>query len=641
MRRKIAMAVNPIPVDQRVIDIDSRRFASIDKALVELITNSDDSYARLEASGLPVSGRIRVLYEPHRAGALLIVADQAEGMSFEQACYSLTYGGAHSPLARGEGGGRGYFGRGLKQGIFGLGHGWLETIRDGRFTRIEMFRDENGGYLYDDGGGDRDATQRDYERLDVTGNGTRVAIVAENPRVHIPHYRSVVRAVANNVYLRDAVARRHIEVAHMRQGKITEADGAVRFEEPPARVLLGPDLEHHFEIERKPYPFTLTLKRALNAELVLRGDERTNGLVVISGTAVLDCQLFDYENQTGTEYLYGTVRCPGLIERLGQGGAIISDEREGLNAKDPFVAAFSRAVSRLIAPCVQAEQDQLGRLEHATTSGRTTHMIERILQRMNRAAIQDLGIVIPAADASEGHEFIEDVEHPAALRFSTPFYYREAGHPFHVRLLVDEKQLDDDALLDIETQLPESIRIDPAPQDGTVRDLARDGRIEWTVTGETPGDRGEIMVRAGSHLAWCEVVVAEHGVRHPHHAHHPRRHAARHRVPHDHGEALFMGYELRRLEEEPARAVYSPSERRILINTAAPTVQLYVDGRGHFRDSARLLLAELFIDVISDKLARHSLAKSGREHDMDAHRATKLDIIRRYGSDIHLAFQGE
>ena len=40
------MAVAEIQVDQRVIGIDSRRFASVEKALVELITNSDDSYAR-------------------------------------------------------------------------------------------------------------------------------------------------------------------------------------------------------------------------------------------------------------------------------------------------------------------------------------------------------------------------------------------------------------------------------------------------------------------------------------------------------------------------------------------------------------------------------------------------------------------
>ena len=36
-------------MDQRVIDIDSRRFSSVERALIELITNwRNDSYARLE-----------------------------------------------------------------------------------------------------------------------------------------------------------------------------------------------------------------------------------------------------------------------------------------------------------------------------------------------------------------------------------------------------------------------------------------------------------------------------------------------------------------------------------------------------------------------------------------------------------------
>jgi hypothetical protein len=139
------MTVNPIPVDQRVIDIDSRRFASIEKALVELVTNSDDSYSRLERSGEPVTGAITVRYERHKGGAFLVVADQAEGMTFETTCMVLAYGAPHSPLSRGEAGGRGYFGRGLKQAVYGLGYGWIETIRNGRYTRIELFRGENGG----------------------------------------------------------------------------------------------------------------------------------------------------------------------------------------------------------------------------------------------------------------------------------------------------------------------------------------------------------------------------------------------------------------------------------------------------------------------------------------------------------------
>jgi hypothetical protein len=633
------MAVNPIPVDQRVIDIDSRRFASIEKALVELITNSDDSYSRLERAGSPGSGLIRVLYERHKGGALLIVGDQAEGMSFEQACQSLSYGSAHSPLARGEDSGRGYFGRGLKQAVYGLGHGWLETIHDGRFSRIELFRGENGGYLYEDSGGDRAATARDRQRLGLDTNGTRVAIVIENAQVNISQFRSIERAVANNVYLRDLLNRRQVELVHLRSGREIERIGPVRYEPPPAVTLLGPDLEGHFTHERNDYPFRLTLNRALEAELTPRGDERTNGLLVVAGNAVLDCQFFEFENQVGTEYLFGSVQCPALLTRLGAGGAVISDEREGLNPRDPFVGAFSQAVSRLIAPCVAAERERARHLARATTSGRTAHMIERLLTRMNRAAIQDLGLQIEPTTAAETGAGSSDALQPAPVRFTTPFYYRQPGHPFHVTLLIDPAGFAPDQMVEIDCALDEGLTIDPIPQPFRVDEVDASGRMTWTVTGERPGVRGEISVHIGTQLAWSELVITDHGSRHAHHPRPTYLHHARHRLPRDHGESLFTGYELRNLDGEPARAVYSATERRILINSGAPTVQLYIDGRGHFRDSARLLLAELFLDVIADELARRTASAHGKADDLAAQRAAKLDIIRRYGSDIHLAFQ--
>lgn len=627
------MAINAIPVDQRVIDIDSRRFASVEKALVELITNSDDSYARLEKTNTQVTGQVRIQYERHQRGALLVVADQAEGMSFEQACFILSYGAAHSPLARGEGGGRGYFGRGLKQAIYGLGHGLIETIHAGRFSRIELFRSENGGYLYDDGDGDWLAKAEDYERLGIAECGTQVTIVIENMHVNISHYRSIVQAVANNIYLRDVLTRRNVELVNVQQGKEVEHSRQVHYEEPPAIVLLGPDQAGHSVYEQKAYPFTLTLKRALDVELTPRGDERTNGLVILSGMAVLDCQLFEYENQVGTEYLFGTVRCPALIEKLGQGVAIISDEREGLNRKDAFVTAFSQAVSKMIAPFVLAEQENLKHLEHATTSDRTSHMIEHLLQRMNQAAIQDLGIILPPYMETAA---VDGTEHPAALRFTTPFYYRKLNHPFHVTLLIDPGQFAGDEVLDFDYTLPDSMRIEPTPTAMPVRELNDSRRIEWTVVGDAAGDHGGIMVRAGAYWALCEIVVAEHASGHSSYG--APGHAVKKRLPRDHGMDMFVGYEFRNLDNELDRAVYSPKERKIIINTGAPTVQLYVDGRGHFRDSARLLLAELFMEVISDELARCLIEKSGHKDNIEAYHVVKMDIIRRYGSDIHLSF---
>jgi hypothetical protein len=628
------MTVAAIPVDQRVIGIDSRRFASIEKALVELITNSDDSYARLEKAGTSVTGRIQIMYERHQTGAVLMVTDQAEGMSFEQASSILTYGGAHSPLSRGEGDGRGYFGRGLKQAVFGLGHGWIEAIGDGRFSRIDIFRGENAGYLYDDGGSDRLAYPADYRRLGIADSGTRVTIVIDNPHVRISHYATMLQSLSDNVYLRDVLYRREVELTNGRPGMESYRSDIVSFEEPAAILLLGPDQPGSLIYQGQEYPFTVTLKRGKDVELTLKGDERTNGLVVLSGMAALDCQLFEYENQVGTEYLFGTVRCAALTEMLGQGMAIISDEREGLNLKDPFVAAFSQAVSRMLSGYVLAEKEKLTHLERATTSGRTAEMIERLLHHMSEAAVHDLGIsASPRREQEDGTPAEE--QPPAALRFTTPFYYRQPGHPFHVALLIDANQLPADDVLTVELELPDSMRIEPAPSAIPVSELGETQRIQWTVVGENAGDRGEITVRAGAYWAWCEIVVAEHAShRSSGHSHH----STAHRPPRDHGVDLFVGYEFRNLHNDADRAVYSAEERKVIINTGAPTVRLYVDGQGHFRDSARLLLAELFMDVIADELARRSLEQSGRADDSGAYRIAKRDIIRRYGSDFHLSF---
>lgn len=631
------MAVSPIPVDQRVIDIDSRRFASVEKALVELITNSDDSYGRQEECDIAVTGRILVHYERHQRGAMLSVADQAEGMRFEQIREILNYGGAHSPLSRGGRGGRGYFGRGLKQAIYGLGYGWIESIRDGRYTRIDLFRDEDGSYLYDDGNGDRPATIQDYDRLDIIDSGTRVAIVIDNPQVSISYYPSVLQSVANNVYLRDLLNRRAVELASVQRGKTVEHSGRIHFVEPPSELLLGPDEPGSFVFQQQAFPFTLTLKRALDTELTPRGDERTNGLLVQSDMAVLDCQLFEFENQLGTEYLFGKVSCPELIARLAQGTAIISDEREGLNLKDPLVQAFSAAVSSMLAPWVLAEQEKLRHLQHASTSGRTTRMISQLLQQMNRVAIHDMGIRLPHLRNGEPVQPQSD-----AMRFSTPFYYRRPGHEFHVTLLMDPAQFDADQQLDIRYTLPDSMTITPQTDGIALAELADKTSVSWTVTAAEAGAHAEILVECSGYLAWCEIVTAEQAPTHGRPSGHGQSHShSRARIPRDHGEEMFIGYDFRDLGNDLDRAIYSPAERMILINTAAPTVQLYVDGHGRFRDAARLLLAELFMDVISDELARFAVNKSGQADDPRALHAAKLDVIRRYGSDIHLSFQSQ
>ena len=632
------MAVLALPVDQRVIDIDSRRFASIEKALVELITNSDDSYARLERQGMEVSGKIAIRYERHQNGAVLSVADQAEGMSFKRIHSILSYGGAHSLLARGEASGRGYFGRGLKQAIYGLGHGWIESVHEGLFARIDLFRAEGGGYMYDDWDRDRLAQDQDYARLQIPigGNGTQVTIVADNQQTSIPYFSSLVKAITSNIYLRDLLQRRQVELTNLNQTRSKHATILLRYEEPEAEVLLGPDAAGTFIYQDQIYEYHLTLKKAADAELVLKGDERTNGLLVIAGTAVLDCQFFRFENQLGTEFLFGTVVCPSLADMLASGHAVISDEREGLNLKDPFVAAFGNAVSAMIAESINKEQQRLSHIDHATTSRRTQVMIEHVLRRMNQIALEELGIILPPGPGS-GMYGPFDTGRPAVLRFSTPFYYRQVDHPFHVAMIADRQQLLDQELLAFVYELPASITIQPAAEDLAVSELPENGRWEWTIRGSEIGAKGKIKATTGPYSAVCEIVIAEHagGKGLGQSSGKPPRPWNM-----DNSVDLFRGYELRNLNNEIERAIYSAEERLILINTEAPTVRLYVNGQGHFKDGARLLLAELLLDIITDELAHRYIDRTTQKGEAEAYKQAKQDLIRRYGVEIHSILLG-
>jgi hypothetical protein len=626
------MAVSSLPVDQRVIDIDSRRFSSIEKALVELITNSDDSYSRLESQGMDEDGKILITYERHQNGAILTVTDHAEGMWFERIKSVLSYGGAHSLLAQGHTGGRGYFGRGLKQAVYGLGHGWIESIYSGMYSRVDLFRGESGEYLYDDWDKGREVKETDYRRLDIPvgSDGTRITIVVENPLTNIPYYSSLLKTISNNIYIRDILSRRSVEIININPSAKIEPSVVLRYEEPESQMLLGPNDLVTFRYEGGNYEFEITLKKALNRELVLRGNERTNGLIVVSGTAVLDCQFFQFENQLGTEYLYGTVRCQSLSEMLSKGMPIISDERDGLNMKDPFVIAFSDAVSKVISNFVKNEQLRLSHFDHASTSKRTTEMIAKVLVKMNEIATDQLGIFIQPAPGN-GFDAKE------VIRFSTPFYYRKVSHPFRVTVYVDKAQFADQDILTFEYELPDSMDAVPDIKAMVVSDLPEDGRVQWEVTGNEIGDKGRIIVSCGAYNATSEIVIAEDasgkGYGHPG--------VKAESVNRGNSVSLFRGYDLRNLNNEMVRAEYSAEERLILINTEAPTVRLYVSGQGHFKDGARLLLAELLLDVITDELARYYVDRTAEKGQPEAYDQAKQDLIRRYGVEVHSIMMGE
>lgn len=90
------------------------------RALVELITNSDDSYLRLEngKESNDKAKEIDIIYEKSGYDGNFSIRDFAEGMSLEQVENGFKkYGAATSGLKKGQKV-RGYFGQGAKDGAY-------------------------------------------------------------------------------------------------------------------------------------------------------------------------------------------------------------------------------------------------------------------------------------------------------------------------------------------------------------------------------------------------------------------------------------------------------------------------------------------------------------------------------------------
>jgi len=126
------MERGPIEADPRHIArrIKTAMQGNTIRALVELITNADDSYIRIEEEYININGTIEISYKKEGYSGLFAVRDNAEGMSNEDICNSFKkYGAATSGMKTGKRV-RGYFGQGAKDALASMAEGKICTFKD-------------------------------------------------------------------------------------------------------------------------------------------------------------------------------------------------------------------------------------------------------------------------------------------------------------------------------------------------------------------------------------------------------------------------------------------------------------------------------------------------------------------------------
>lgn len=280
-------------------------------ALVELITNSDDSYHRLYSKQLRSEDGGGILIEilEQRKGepSLLYVYDKAEGMTLQIMRDRLARIGGRSS----EKGDRGFMGRGGKDCTV-LGRMIVESIKEGKYYKCELTTKPQFIPLVNK----ISATKEIRNRLGIErGNGTVVSLEV-TPQHRIPHIETIVRDLPWHFALRDILSEKgftKLLIKNLNKPRIKPEK--IVYRQPEGELVC----DEHFLVPGYP-------KAKAKLQIWKRTDPfndpndlrfRRSGLLIKGERAIHECSLLHsgLEKDPYAKRYFGRIECD-YIDRL-------------------------------------------------------------------------------------------------------------------------------------------------------------------------------------------------------------------------------------------------------------------------------------------------------------------------------------
>lgn len=398
----------------------------ITKALVELITNCDDSYRRLEKRGINNSGNIIIEFVRKRTSpSIFRVIDNAEGIDdVKMDDVVKTIGRDLGSIGK-DSNVRGYYNRGLKQSIMGLGDGKIISIRDNNIYESALYYDKKRRtyrYRKEDTKRLTNAIKKQYSKICPTG--TIIEIVINKEGVSTPQFETLVFNISRYFSLRDILSSRKRNV------NLRELDGKgklknrqqLQYKQPVGDVLL---LKEDLQIQGYPEAkYNIALYKA-KFDLSHDGPGSEGGLLVKSKNAIHDITLFGFEENTYAQKLYGNIECFYIDTLLSKEESIISDRRDGLDLAHPFCKALTNSIQVELKQIIEIIKKEEEKKRKTIESEKTKKRILSAIQKINEIAKSELGEEGEGPTKKGGGE----TEHKPkdGFNFVPDFYNVEAG----------------------------------------------------------------------------------------------------------------------------------------------------------------------------------------------------------------------
>jgi hypothetical protein len=559
---------------------------SLEKGFIELVTNVDESYYRLEKKGEVVSGKIEMSIDRHTRTrpTTIEVLDYAEGMDGEEMKECIAKYGEDTS----RGGGRGVFGMGLKDTLIAFGGGEVISFKHGKKWQCNVAAngDYEIGYPAKIRGADRSAFPN-HE------SGTVIRAFIPPGHFQIGRLDTLKANLQTHVCLRTIMCdpKRTVLLRDKKTGDVQQ----LSYCQPEGELLQEKALELNGYPNVKPI---LKVYAAKGSEALSQiGSCRTGGVVIKSFRACHEATLFGFDEDEYAAKFFGDLDCPTIDELQRVGEQVVTKERDGLRRQHRFTQSLLKSARVVIEGLVAAEKRKAERQQRVLETEETRKRFKEAVKSLNEIATKEL-------EEAPGSGFGKDSRWPPG-EIRPPLNEFEFIPDSYRIVLAEQETLKLRIQLGTDIQIGDVVSVESNSEGVRILHPTVAVPIERyenppiaiarvTVEGIQPNAEGWITARCKGREANAIVEVVSRKAQ---------------REPSLGG--LFREIKYRVDEESPLRVHFDRHSGIIWINTMESSVQLYFapDGTGQEAPANQCLVAELVTQVACEEIARASREK--------------------------------
>jgi len=354
------------------------------RALVEYITNADDSYAREKKKGRIV---IEVEHkrgdEPWEAR----IKDRASGMSLDDMKEKIGKQGVRaSGFEEGEDV-RGNLGLGSKDPAC-FGKVTFHSIKDGLYAWFAI-----------DNEGERTsipkpvkATNDIRQELGIPANGTVVVIRVTQP-VSCPRHDTLKQKLERHILLRDIMRDADRQLFLLHANKPGARPEPLSYQEPKSQMRVNKKAVELPGYKGATADISIAEVDEPFADEGPRSQTRQSGLLIKGRRAIYECSLFGFEGNQFALAFTGVIKCDDidrvaadyderaekrLPHTVDNPRPIISRQRDGLADNHPLYEAIKRLGEAELAPLVTERERKMRERTRQVENAKTTKLLSQL-----------------------------------------------------------------------------------------------------------------------------------------------------------------------------------------------------------------------------------------------------------------------